>query len=147
MSLLILPLAIAAAAESVASVAHFDASAAEPVKAQVLALEAAWLKAAQERDVAVLRRVLSDDYVDISYKGILRHKADALRAPALDLKKYVQQIDDEQVRLFGNTAIVTGHGVLRDRSGKRVGSWRFTDVLVNGGGGWQAVSSEETAEQ
>jgi ketosteroid isomerase-like protein len=131
--LLILPLAAASAAQS--------------AKVQVLELEATWLKAAQQRDVAVLQRILSDDYVDISYKGALRHKADALRAPAVDLKKYVEQIGEEQVRLFGNTAIVTGRGILRDRKGKRVGAWRFTDVFLEIGGKWQAVSSEETAEQ
>jgi ketosteroid isomerase-like protein len=147
LSWLILPLAAAPAAEPVSSADRSVAFVPQLAKAQVLDLEATWLKAAQARDVAILRRVLSDDYVDISYKGIVRHKADALRAPALDVKRYVQRIDDEQIRLFGNAAIVTGHGVLRDQSGKRVGAWRFTDVFVKEGDGWQAVSSEETAEQ
>lgn len=145
LSWLIVPLGIAAAVQPVASTTRSGASAAQSQRAQILDLEASWLRAAQERDVALLRRVLSDDYVDISYKGLVRYKADALRAPALDLKKYVQQIDDEHVRLFGRTAIVTGHGVLRDRYGQRVGAWRFTDVFVRGGDGWQAVSSQETA--
>jgi ketosteroid isomerase-like protein len=122
------------------------AFAAESVRAQLLDLEAAWLKATQQRDVNALRRILSDDYVDISYKAAVRSKADALRAPVVTAKKYDQQIGDEQVRLFGDMAIVTGRGVLRDRSGKRIGAWRFTDVFLKKGGGWQAVSSQETPE-
>jgi ketosteroid isomerase-like protein len=112
--------------------------------AQVLNLEQVWLQAAQNRDISVLKRVLSDDYLDINYRGTLRDKADALRAPNVHVKQPSQTLSEEKVRIYGNTAIVTGRGQLN--AGKQHYAWRFTDVFVKSNGQWRAVSSQETPE-
>jgi hypothetical protein len=121
------------------------ASAAAPsAQAQLIRLEQTWLEAAEHHDVAALRRILSESYIDINYKGVVRHKADALRAPNVRARGYEQRLGEERVRLFGDTAIVTGRGELRNSRSQLLGVWRFTDVFVRRGGGWRVVSSQET---
>lgn len=122
------------------------AHAAASTESQLLALEQTWMQAAQERNVPVLSRILADDYIDINYEGVVRDKRDALNAPNLKMKHYAQQLSDEKVRLYGETAIVTGRGVLSKNDGVEIAAWRFTDVFVRGGGVWRAVSSQETIE-
>ena len=102
------------------------------------------MQAAQSRDVPALSRILSGDYLDINYQGMIRDKADALYAPNLRVKAYTQRLSQERVRVYGNTAIVTGRGLLT--TGKRRYAWRFTDVFVKRDGQWRAVSSQETPQ-
>lgn len=116
-------------------------------ESQLLALEQTWMQAAQDRNIPVLNRILADDYIDINYEGVVRNKADALKAPNLKAKQYTQRLSDEKVRLYGNTAVVTGRGVLTKTGGVEIAAWRFTDVFIKRGGAWCAVSSEETAER
>lgn len=125
-----------------AAAAHAAAS----TESQLLALEQTWMQAARDRNVAVLSRILADGYIDIDYRGAVRDKADALKAPNLKTKQYVQKLSDEKVRLYGDAAIVTGRGVLTKTDGTEVAAWRFTDVFVKRGGAWRAVSSQETVE-
>ena len=121
------------------------AQAAAPTAAALLRLEHTWLRAAQSRDIDALRRILSDDYVDINYAGILRDKADALRAPNVTSRKTTQTLSQERVRIHGSTAVVTGLGTLI-AAGHRY-QWRFTDVFLADHGAWRAVSSQETPVQ
>lgn len=111
---------------------------------RLLKLEQIWMQAAQSRDIPVLKRILSDDYVDINYQGKLRHKADALRAPNVQVRKPGQTLGEEVVRVYGNTAVVTGRGQMNVGEQRYV--WRFTDVFVKRNGQWRAVSSQETPE-
>lgn len=116
--------------------------AASPQSARLLQLEQSWLQAAQSRDIDALRRILSDDYVDINYAGVLRDKADALRSSNVTSRKSTQTLSEEKVRIYGSTAIVTGLGTLV--TGSHTYQWRFTDVFNAEHGTWRAVSSQET---
>lgn len=116
---------------------------AKTVEMRILELEQIWMRAAQQRNVQVLDRILSNDYVDINYRGILRHKADALRTSNLQLNIYTQKLSREHVRLYANTAVVTGCDILM--TGKHRYFARFTDVFAEQHGAWRAVSSQETA--
>lgn len=122
------------------------ANAAASTESKLLALEQTWLWAAQDRNIPVLDRILADDYIDINYKGIVRNKADALKAPNLKTKRYTQRLSDEKVRVYGDTAIVTGRGILTKPGGVQIAAWRFTDVFIKRGGAWRVVSSQETVE-
>jgi hypothetical protein len=110
--------------------------------APLLRLEQTWLRAAQSRDIAALKRILSDDYADINYAGILRDKADALQAPNVTSRKTTQTLSEEKVRIYGSTAVVTGLGTLV--AGSHRYQWRFSDVFIADHGAWRAVSSQET---
>lgn len=123
------------------------AGAASSAKARILALEKTWMHAARTRDVPVLKRVLAADYVDINYKGLVRTRADALRASNVDTARYTQRFGDETVRVYGAAAVVTGRGELQASDHTVVAAWRFTDVFVKRGGVWRAVSSQETVER
>ena len=115
-------------------------------RAQLLELEQTWMQAAQHRDTPVLQRILAGDYLDINYEGELRDRADALLAPNLRMQHATQSLSDEKLRIYGNTAVVTGLGTLTD-GGQVHAAWRFTDVFVKHDGVWRAVSSQETVEQ
>lgn len=106
-------------------------------------LEHTWMNAARHRDVATLKQILSDDYVDISWQGKVRDKSDALRAPALS-SALSQKIDGFSIRVWGDAAVITGRGRLLDASGNQRVVWRFTDVFIRNRQHWRAVSSEET---
>lgn len=121
------------------------ASEAGPAKAQLLNLERMWSKAARQRDTAALRRILSDDYIDINYKGALKTKADALRAPNVPPHRHQPTFARWKIRVYGNTAVVTGLGTLVVKHHRY--RWRFTDVFVSHGSAWRAVSSQETVVQ
>lgn len=134
----ILTLALAAILLALSGVAYGAA----PAELRLLDLEQAWMRAAQQRDIPALKRILSNDYVDINYRGILRHKADALRASNIQTSNYTQKLRQEKVRLYGKTAVVTGCDVLV--AGKQSYFARYTDVFVEKNGVWRAVSSQET---
>jgi ketosteroid isomerase-like protein len=121
------------------------AQAAAPAAAPLLQLEQTWLRAAQSRDIQALKQILSDDYVDINYAGILRGKSDALRAPNVTSRKTTQTLSQQKVRMYGSTAVVTGLGTLV--AGSHRYQWRFTDVFIADRGTWRAVSSQETPVQ
>jgi hypothetical protein len=114
---------------------------------QLLRLEQTWMQAAHRRDIPVLDKILSNDYIDINYKGMLRDKVDALRAANLKLSQYTQKLSQQKVRIYGDTAVVTGRGELLASDHSFYAVWRFTDVFVKQDGTWRAVSSQETVEQ
>ncbi|MDE2235035.1 MAG: nuclear transport factor 2 family protein [Gammaproteobacteria bacterium] len=115
-------------------------------RAQLLQLEQTWMQAAQHRDVPVLQHILAIDYLDINYRGELRDRSDTLRVPNLRMRHLTQSLSDEKVRVYADTAVVTGRGTLTD-GGHMHAAWRFTDVFVKHRGVWRAVSSQETVEQ
>ncbi|MGH8397685.1 MAG: nuclear transport factor 2 family protein [Gammaproteobacteria bacterium] len=121
------------------------AYAASSTQTQLLELEQTWLQAAQKRDIPVLQRILGGDYLDINYQGKLRNRADALLAPNLHMRHVTQTLSEEKVRVYSDTAVVTGRGTL-SAGGHERATWRFTDVFVKQAGEWRAVSSQETAE-
>ena len=110
---------------------------------QLLDLEHRWLSAAMQRDLPTLRGILAEDFVDVSYKGTLRSKADHLQA-TLAPSKSKQTLDELKVRFYGDTGIVTGLNVVVTADGSTTYRIRFTDVFVKRGGRWQAVSAQET---
>jgi ketosteroid isomerase-like protein len=122
------------------------ANASSPVEAQVLKLEHEWLDAAARRDRGALDRILAQDFVDISYTGAVRLKSDVLAARAApDGTK--QALDTLKVRVYGQTAVVTGRNTVSAADGSRVAVLRFTDVFVRQDGAWRAVSAQETLER
>jgi hypothetical protein len=53
-------------------------------------------------------------------------------------------VDELEVRLFGEAAVVTGRTTAQSREGVRV-VLRFTDFVVKRDGRWQVVASQATA--
>jgi ketosteroid isomerase-like protein len=117
------------------------------VEQTLIEMEQEWSQADIRKDAAALNRILAEDWIGIDFEGTVLTKAQALRgisSGSAALESTV--LRDMKVRVYGNTAIVTGtdtekgeyHG--RDSSGK----YLWTDVFVRRNGRWQAVSSQST---
>jgi len=98
-------------------------------------------------DVAGFSRCVADEWVLTFSDGSVVTKPMAqadLKEGALKIESF--QLDDVNVRVYGDTAIV--FGVITERSKFRdkdiSGKRRFTDVFVKRDGRWQAVASHES---
>ena len=111
--------------------------------------EALYADAVKRQDGAALQTLLSEDFLATSSRGELRNKAmevdDLKPNPGLAIDDF--QIDDIRVRLFDNTAIVTGREILELRYNKQplTNLLRYTRVYVKRGDRWQAVAQQLTA--
>ncbi len=107
-------------------------------------------KAALDKDLKTIDRIMSDDWVGLDFQGASNTKDQVianLKSGASTTQS--EELGEMKVRVFGNTAIVTGSDIEqstykgRDSSGRYV----WTDVFVNRNGSWQAVASESTKVQ
>jgi len=139
---LLLVCSVAAFGQSTAKAQKADAGSVEQT---VMQMERDWVQASLKKDTAVMEKILADDWAGIDFSGKTNTKAQSIA----DLKSgasATQSIDlgDMKVRVYGNTAIVTGSDTEKstykgkDSSGKYV----WTDVFVNRNGRWQAVASQ-----
>ena len=117
------------------------------VEDTLIQVEHDWGNALLKADVAAWSRFLGDDWVLTYSDGSLVTKPMALadlKEGALRIESF--RLDDMKVRVYGDTAVVTGQitekSKFRDKdtSGVR----RFTDVFVKRDGRWQAVASHES---
>ena len=102
-----------------------------------------YVRAALSGDVAWYREHLSGDFVCIEHDGSVLDRDAFLRIAALgsDLAEY--RLQDVNVRMYGDVALVraTGHWTGGDGT---AGVSRYTDVYVRNGAGWQVVSAQIT---
>jgi hypothetical protein len=113
---------------------------------RVIALENAWSRAAEVKDLKALDTLLENGFVYVDLDGRLMTKADVLA----DVKaSKVQQAvtDGMTAHLYGNVAIVTGKVTMRGvENGKPfLRHGRFTDTWLYRSGAWACVASQETA--
>jgi ketosteroid isomerase-like protein len=108
-------------------------------------------RAAQLRgDWQAIQSLNASDMVDIGANGAIRtsaQNAEAMRSGTL--KFSTAELSDEQVRVYGDVAVVTGIG---HRSGTFGGApfeqrYRFTRIYVRQGASWRAVLAQNTAIQ
>ncbi len=113
----------------------------------LIQMEHDWSEADLHRDATALQRILAEDWIGIDFEGNVLNKQQALLGIASDSGSLDSTVlRDMKVRVYGNTAVVTGtdtetgdyHG--RDSSGR----YMWTDVFVRRAGRWQAVSSQST---
>jgi len=122
-------------------------SAGSAVSDELKQIENDWVAAVKAKDAAKLGEIVGDDWVGLGWDGKRADKAKALA----DLKEPGNSLDSIEmgamtVRVFGNTAVVTGSDTEKsaekgkDTSGKYV----WTDVFVKQNGKWRAVASQST---
>jgi len=135
---------VLAATTAMLSQAKNDKNSAEQTLIQ---MEHDWSQADTQKDAAALNRILAEDWIGIDFEGTVLTKPQALKGISSDAASLESTVlRDMKVRVYGNTAIVTGtdtekgeyHG--KDSSGK----YLWTDVFVLRKGRWQAVSSQST---
>jgi ketosteroid isomerase-like protein len=107
-------------------------------------LAAAWV----ENDRLFIEQTLADDWSVTDLTGQVLTKAQVLKEVFDSANRQIvsMQIDDINVRPFGDWAIVTGR---TNAAGEYEGevaqvTLRFTDVFVYRNGRWQVVASQAT---
>lgn len=113
---------------------------------QLLYMEREWTEADLKRDTSWHERNFADDFTAIdSRTGAMTNKREeinSMKSATVDF----EEVSDMNVRMVGDTGIVTG--VYRARGKDEKGAYdrtsRFTDVYVKRDGRWQVVSSQGT---
>ena len=110
-------------------------------------IENDWVDASKAKNAEKLGDILADSWVALGWDGKRTDKAKALaemKTPGNSLDNI--EMSPMTVRIFGNTAVVTGSDTEKsmengkDTSGKYV----WTDVFVKQNGKWRAVASQST---
>ena len=119
--------------------------ASENVEKEITQLERDWGDALAKRDLVALDRILGDDHSVITKDGSVLTKAQEL-AKHSESADELFDFEPMKVRVFGDTAVVTGgHRERSQYQGKDTsGHYRWMDVFVKRKGRWQAVASELT---
>ena len=110
----------------------------------ILAVERAWDTAVVKRDVAALNRILADDFLLVWINGQISGKRDMLQAVAARKAEIDPfETEDVNVRIYGDTAVVTGRFTQTAHLGERseTNQFRYTDVYHRTRRGWQAISA------
>jgi len=119
-------------------------------EAEVLAVTREWMDAYRHNDADALERILADDYKLTDGAGHTSTKLDdlvAARSKLVRLDAY--DTSNLRVRVWGDTAVVTGHSVVRGarRGEPFVRDFTFTDTLARIDGRWRAVAAHVTRSQ
>jgi Domain of unknown function (DUF4440) len=120
----------------------------EAVRRRLLELDVARADALVRGDVSALDRMTSADYTHVESNGSFRSKAeflDSVRRRDYKFESFV--IDENHVRLFGETAVVTGryHNDVRTPDGlKPTKHARHIRIYVRSGETWQNVAHQAT---
>jgi ketosteroid isomerase-like protein len=144
MKRLLLSCLVALFASSALAQKSAEASKAEGI---LLAMEKTWTDAIAKKDLKAVGLILADEYMIIDDEGLVRDKATTLnRLQSSDNSISTAVVDELKVHLYGNVAVVTGRQTEKSvEKGKNTsGSYRYTDVWVNRGKGWQVVNTHES---
>ena len=114
---------------------------------EVLKLENEFAQAVVKNDPEAIGRFLADDWIIIEPDGGIIDRArflEVIKSGALTHD--LMESDDINIRVYGNTAIVTGLTTSKGKFMEQVFTTRerVTDVFVNENGRWQCVFSQLT---
>ena len=98
-------------------------------------------------DAEALARETADDYTFITGTGQMSGKKETVdQIKNGGIKLEVDEPSDMKVRVYGNTAVVTGKNTLKGMVGGKdaTGTVAFTRVWVKKGGKWMCVALQQT---
>jgi ketosteroid isomerase-like protein len=133
--------ACGASPESKAAPVVSPAANTEDVQLAITRLEREWVSAILAKDTAAIDRLLAADFVGTT-NDQKYFKDDAIKDVKTGAHESLE-LNDIEVRVFGNTAIATMSQDEKSRHGNEdfSGKYLFTDVWVKTDGQWRAVSS------
>jgi ketosteroid isomerase-like protein len=124
---------------------------------EIRELEAQCSRAVVAGDRAFFDRVLAADFTHTSHSGVFKTRAQWMAEDKVDSRQEKPQagktiyeafdVDDLAVRIYGDTAVVTGRSSPRGRTAKGEpmrGQYRFIRVWVKNGDRWQVVAFQGT---
>ena len=99
-----------------------------------------------KKDRATIERLTADDFIYIHSNGSVTNRAQEIAETLAPGTTWTNsKIDDLRVRVYGDTAIVTGLNTLSGSAkGYVTGARRFTDVWVRRNGQWRTVGGQST---
>ncbi|HEU4509277.1 MAG TPA: nuclear transport factor 2 family protein [Pyrinomonadaceae bacterium] len=115
---------------------------------EVKQIEIEWGDAFERRDMDALDRFMADEYILTDPLGNVRTKAESLEALRSNQVLFEStRSDNVNVKIHGDTAVVTGRSTFRGRykGWSMSGKYQYTDVLVKRHNAWVAISSHITA--
>lgn len=129
------------------ALAQKPAASGNAVADQLRQIENDWTEAQKTKNVAKLAEILADEWMGIGPDGKTSDKAKALadlKAPGNSVESV--EMGPLQVRIFGNTAVVTGSDTEKSMDNGKDSSGRYiwTDVFVKQQGKWRAVASHDS---
>ena len=100
-------------------------------------LEREWLDA----DAAGIGRIEAEDFTITYGDGSVRDKAQYLEMTKRRIKdeNVSQWTEDSKVRIYGDTAIITGRYLYKNK--EKISESRYTDTYIKRNGRWQVVAS------
>ena len=123
------------------------AAAAQDARQDILAADARRFTAMVQGDQAALDGLLADDLTYTHSSGQMESKAQFLESLRSGKLRYLSaQPSDQAVRLYGDTAVVTGRAEIKanNQGQELVLSLRFTEVWVKSGGTWKLTAWQST---
>jgi len=114
---------------------------------EILQAEQAWTAAFIDLDLAVIERLMADDYTIIQLGGVVWGKAETLASLRSEQRHWDSASSDEHfVRVYGDTAIVLGRWTAKGVNHGQAFDYqaRCTSVWVKRSGRWQMVADQST---
>jgi len=106
-----------------------------------------WAEARLKRDNSFPKRIEADDFTVVWFDGTIVNKEKDVKTYESDDATFTEfNIDDLEVRLFGDAAIVVGQGSIKAHTKTQdlSGQYVWTDTFVKMRGEWKAVASQVT---
>jgi ketosteroid isomerase-like protein len=146
-TLSIMAVLISAATPALAQMAARMPEQNNSVEQAVLKVTQEWLVADERHDRAALNRIIADDFLGTGPMGTTVSKKDIIprEGTAADAHGLSINGQDIKVRVFGDSAIVTGRGVPKTQGQEERGELRFTLVFIRRADSWQMVGAHLSA--
>ncbi len=111
-------------------------------RAYIRQSESDWAEQSVTHDVAVLERILADDFVGVSTTGKRYTKAEEIKTSQGPIEFLSNHLDDVNIRFFGDTAIAQGSESWKKKNGSS-GKFVWTDTWLKRNGKWQIVAATD----
>ena len=113
---------------------------------EILKLEQTLDDAFLKKDRATYERLLADDYLYIHSNGTMTNRMQEIaETMSADVKWSGSKFSNLRVRIYGDTAVVTGNQTLTGSAKGYVGGPRLiTDLWVKRNGRWQTIGGQTT---
>ena len=134
-------------AATFSAVTCLSSASAQDVQDQLKKLEMDRAAAVVKGDVEALEKSTADDYSLINVNGQMSDKSQMISNFKSGQTKLTSDVvSDMKVRVYGDTAVVTGKADIKGTLGGKdaTGQIRFTRVYVKKDGRWQSVAFQQT---
>lgn len=120
----------------------------DAVAKELMKLEDQWGAASLKRDGASVGRMLSDNFLSFTDKGVVNTKAKLVASINSDTAQYVSGANSAyQVKVHGNTAVIIGvwTATTKTAKGNSTHAYAWTDTwMKQADGRWLCIASQAT---